>query len=225
MRPSLTRRLLTLYVATILLVVGVAGGLVWSMMRRALDAELDHTLRTEAIALASGLDANRGRIEFERGVVGVESSNPQSISSDLNEPSGGSKTRLQAPSDSSQPLVQIWDEQGRVVFSSSALADAPRSFEPLSAATPSESPVWFTTRLAPNEGLSRALALHVMVPPDDDSAAEGVEPSVVGAWVLVARSLATIDRTLAQLASVLASAVGAAMISHSSRCLRTGELG
>jgi len=187
-RPSLTRRLLTLYVVTIMVVVGVAGGTVWVLMRRALYAGLDAGLNTEALALASRLDAEYGQVEFEEG-------EGRSL---ISEPSS--------------PSVQILDDRGRIVFSSPVPADGQTFVERLSGVGPEGSPMWFTEHLAPAEGLSRVLALHVVVPREDAAAGDGDDSATVGAWVVVARSLAPIDQTLAQLASVLASAVGAAML-------------
>lgn len=148
---------------------------------------IDETLRTEAAALASRLEAHRDQVEFEF----------------LAGPSGSRE--------STDPLVEIVEERGQTVFSSPALANDRTLIDLLSTAAPTASPMWFTVQLPANEGLSRVLAFYVIVPPEIETAADR-EEAAVGAWVLVARPLVSIDRTLGQLASVLASAVGAATL-------------
>jgi two-component system OmpR family sensor kinase len=187
-RPSLTRRLLTLHVVTIVLVVGMASVLVWVLMRRALHAGLDDTLRTEALALAARLEAEGGRIEFERRPSDLDGSAP------------------------AEPRVQILDEHLHTVFCSPALLNDPTVPGWLSAAAAADSPLWLTAPFPPGGELSRAVALHVDVAPEEEFWVGRIGSSRVGAWVVAARSTAPIGRTLSQLASVLGSAVGAAVL-------------
>ncbi|HEV3025044.1 MAG TPA: HAMP domain-containing sensor histidine kinase [Pirellulales bacterium] len=187
MRPSLTRRLLTLYLAAIAAVVGITGGMVWVLMRRALCANLDDTLRTEAAALASRLEAENGRVEFEL---------PASQAGGL-------------PDD--EPLVQIVDESGQIVFSSAALGSDRTMVELASGVATTASPAWFVAQLPPDASASRVVALYVAVAGQRELAARGSE-TAIGAWVLAARPLAAIDRTLGELASVLSLSVAASML-------------
>lgn len=188
MRPSLTRRLLTLYVATILIVVGIAATLVWVMMRRALHAGLDEALRAEAQALAGRLEAENGHVEFEQ----------RTLDPDRWEPGDA--------------LVRIVDEGGRIIFSSSALTHAQSLMEPRGEVEPMESPFWLTVPLMSPEQSFRLVRLHADARPDHESAGDDRDSSAVGVWILVARSLAPVNQTLGQLASVLALAVGAAVL-------------
>jgi signal transduction histidine kinase len=186
-RPSLTRRLLTLYLAAIVVVVALTGGLAWRLMRRALYANLDETLRTEAAALADRLETEHGRIEFE------------------------SSAALPIGPQGDGPFVQIVDERGRTVYSSASLASDRTIVERMSALATTDSPTWFTARLPPDSSRTRVVALHVFVAEERDSQADGAGTSL-GAWVLAARPIAPIDRTLGQLASVLASSLAVAIL-------------
>lgn len=187
MRPSLTRRLLTLYAATIVVAVAVAAGFTWTLMRRALVQGLDDALLTEARAVASRIEADEGRIEFE------------------------ARPSDHDPSPSAEPLVQIFDEQGQPVFSSPALHhDTQTLFQRAVHGAADGRPVWFTTSLIPGRGPFRVSAIHVRVASDDEAAAVDLDDTV-GIWVVVARSRSGVDRTLGQLGSVLAVAVGAAL--------------
>lgn len=187
MRSSLTRRLLTLYITTILVVVGLAGVLVFAMMRRALYSSLDAALHGEAVALAGRLEAEDGRIEFEQGAV---------ASSHL---------------DRAGSMVQIADEHGRVVFASTSLQGNRAMIDRAMAAARTQRPIWFTTSLRGGDD-ARVIAMHVLVPPEEDHRTPSAATTALVAWIVVARSLTPTSNTLGQLASVLAIAVGAATL-------------
>ena len=67
MRPSLQRRLLFLTAGVTALVVGGMAVFVAVRVDRALRADLDQSLRTEALALAGRLEEEDGRVELELG--------------------------------------------------------------------------------------------------------------------------------------------------------------
>ena len=187
MKPSLTRRLLLLYVATIVVVLGVASGLVWTMMRRALSAGLDEALRAEALALAGRLEADEGRVEFEQGVADTA-----------------------APEDA-EALVQIVGPGRKQVFASPALGNSRTLIERIPSDV-AESPFWFTTSLIAGDQPYRVLGLHAAVHSEDEPLISDAEGGAIGVWILVARPLAHVDRTLAQLAGVLAVSVGTSIL-------------
>jgi len=184
-RPSLTRRILILCSGTILVVVGASAGVVWVMMRHTLFENLDETLRTEALALAGRLEADEGWIEFEHAADGQEPS---------------------------EPLVQIVDERGQVVYSSPALTDRRLLAERVSGGAASDPPEWFTRPLVSGGALHRFLEMFVSARTEEEEANERAVGEAPGAWVLVARPLAPVEQTLGQLGSVLAISVGVAAV-------------
>jgi hypothetical protein len=186
MKPSLTRRLLLLYAATMVVILSLSGGLVWFMMKRALYAGLDEALRAEALALAGRLEADEGRIEFEQGLI------------ETTAPAGA------------EALVQIVEERGGKVFSSPGIdgREALRDRMPAGAG----SPFWFTAALPPDGRPYRVMALKAIVWPEEHSNPQGAIDGGITAWVFVARPLAHVDQTLAQLGTILGFAVAVSVL-------------
>lgn len=188
MRASLTRRLLAFYLATLLVIVALTCALAWLMMKRALYAAMDDGLKAELLAVASQLEIDEGRLAFE-----------------------------QAPGDtgealSADALLQIAEENGRVVFATEALADEAAIVESIAAHAPGDSVTCRTLRLFPDQQEYRVALLRREVRPDEDEMEEDSAIRSVGALVFVARPLAPLQATLRRLTSSLLAVSVAALL-------------
>ncbi len=188
MHPSLTRRLLVFYLATLMVIVALTCVLAWFMMKRALYAAMDDGLHAEALAVASRLEIDEGRLVFE-----------------------------QAPGDagaalSANAFVQIVQENGSVVFSTPALADEKTLIESIAAHAPGDSVDCRTLRLFPDQQACRVAGLHRVARPDEDEIEEDPAVKPIGAFVFVARPLAPLQATLGRLTSSLLAVSAAAML-------------
>ncbi len=205
MPRSLTRRLLGLYLATMLVVIAIVSVLAWWLMRGVLHASLDESLRIEAVAVATHLEAHQGEIEFETAPAALRSLSSLSASKPVDR-------ARDSGSELTGPIVQIQDEHGRVVYPASArVIDLPKGSSRAGSVPVGNTLLW-TMHLPVSDSLYRVLALRVAVPAEDEDQVDQAKGAPVGAWVLVARSFAAIDHTLGQLALVLASAAGIATL-------------
>lgn len=168
--------------------VGGASVLIWLMMSYSLRQAFDQMLRTEAMTVASRLETDRGRIELE---LAPDSAGP--VSSE-----GGA-------------LVKVFEDGGRIVFSSPELADTPELAVPAEGNSV-EGVSWFDVRLGPSERPYRGAVIHPFVTPEGEPSARSYEgaPAERRAWVFAARPLAPLHAALARLAVILSVTVGIA---------------
>jgi two-component system OmpR family sensor kinase len=187
MRPSIRKRLLVLTTTVISLVVMAVAVVVWLSMSRGLRQQLDETLRAQAIAVASHLEADEGRVQFDWEA-------PQQASLDL----------------FGDALVLVLDDADGAIFSSPN-----RWFEtivwPHSGRTTNDIELsLFNVDGSGSQGPLRVIEMRMIVPPSDERPPG--DAKVFRARVLVARSTANVDSTLAHLAWTLAGATGVSIL-------------
>jgi signal transduction histidine kinase len=179
---------LTLSAAATLVVMGGASASIWLMMRISLQQALDQTLHTEAQALASRLEEEDGRIEFEFEAA-----------------KAGQTARGR------DSLVQVVTNDERLVFSSPELAGGRPLFRPGSQGARGEQVFWFRVHVPSLHDDLRVVALHAVAATANEGPPSG-DGNALYAWVLVARSLQPLHDTLRRLAGVLSLTVAAASV-------------
>ena len=187
MRPSIRTRLLVLTTMIISLVVIAVAVVVWLSMCLSLRQQLDETLRAQAIAVASHLEDDEGRVQFEWETT-------QKSSLDL----------------FGDALVLVLDDADGTIFSSPN-----RWFEtivwPHSGRTTNDIGLSiFNVAGSASQGSLRVIEMRMIVPPSDERPPG--DATVLGARVLVARSTGNMDSTLAKLAWTLAGVVGVSIL-------------
>lgn len=187
MRPSIRTRLLVLTTTVISLVVIAVSVVVWLSMSRGLRQQLDETLRTQAFAVASRLEDDEGRVQFDWEA-------PPQASVEL----------------FGDALVHVLDDANRTVF-----AAPDRWFEtivwPDSAKTTNANGLsLFNVGGTDSQERHRVIEMRLIVPPSDERPPG--DATVLGARVLVARSTGSVDSTLAQLAWTLVGVTGVSIL-------------
>jgi len=186
-RPSLNKRLFHLYSASTLVVLVLAAGAAWIMMRRALVRALDESLYAEAQAFAGRVEIDMGSLEFESGTL---------------------PPARRLPTD---PYVAILDDHGRIIFASASSGDGNPLGSLRARDISPESHVCFNASPSADEGAFRFVGFRTLIQAEDDPDDPDDGGSPMHARVFVARPLAPVTATMTQLATVLGFAAAASL--------------
>lgn len=182
MRSSLRRRILTLSAATTLVVVGGVSLFVWVLMSRSLRRSFDDALRSEAMALSSRMEEERGRVEFD-----------------------WHESPRRAGADGEGPLIQVMMDDGEEIFASQGMLRLRLQALEASGAEPGAT-TWMELPLGRSGRRLRYVALRVTAwrEEEDGSFVAGSRRG----WIIVARRMDPLEHSLRQLAVTLIVATG-----------------
>jgi len=187
MRPSIRTRLLVLTTTVVSLVVIAVAAVVWLSMNSSLRQQLDETLRAQALAVASRMENENGRVQFEWEAA--------------------EKAAVELFGDA---RVQVLDETDHTIYAAPdrwwerfALPNFPK-------AAMADGISFFNVSALDTHERFRLIDLRLIIPPSDDQPPN--DATALHGRVLVARSTGNVDSTLAHLAWTLAGVVGVSIL-------------